>query len=153
MLSPLIHSQSSLKMTSRVSPHMLVLATALMLIINHAMGDSAEEKQKCAAQLTGIATCLPYLGGNAKTPTTDCCGGLVQAIKDNKKCICLIIKDRDDPDLGLKIGITLALGLPSLCEAPDNFSQCPGKFCQPHFLVWIISFSSKNARVCHERRF
>lgn len=103
MLSPLIHSQSSLKMTSRVSPHMLVLATALMLIINHAMGDSAEEKQKCAAQLTGIATCLPYLGGNAKTPTTDCCGGLVQAIKDNKKCICLIIKDRDDPDLGLSL--------------------------------------------------
>ncbi|KAK7315040.1 hypothetical protein VNO77_33572 [Canavalia gladiata] len=112
-------------MDSRASlPHMLVLTITLMLI-NHAMGDSAQEKQKCAEQLTGVATCLPYLGGDAKAPTPDCCSGLIQAFKNNKKCICVILKDRDDPDLGLKINITIALGLPSLCKAPDNLSQCP----------------------------
>ncbi|TKY45180.1 YLS3 protein [Spatholobus suberectus] len=112
-------------MYSRASlPHVLVLAIALALI-NHAMGDSAQEKQKCAEQLTGVATCLPYLGGDAKAPTADCCSGLTQAIKTNKKCICVILKDRDDPDLGLKINITIAVGLPSLCKAPDNLSQCP----------------------------
>ncbi|XP_061339882.1 non-specific lipid transfer protein GPI-anchored 14-like [Gastrolobium bilobum] len=117
MASRALYPRASLK-------HMLVLAIALMLI-NHAMGDSAQEKQKCAEQLTNIATCLPYVGGNAKAPTPDCCSGLIQAMNNNKKCICIIIKDRDDPDLGLKINFTLALGLPSLCKAPDNLSQCP----------------------------
>ncbi|GAU19873.1 hypothetical protein TSUD_170990 [Trifolium subterraneum] len=106
-------------------PHILVLGTSLMLIINYAMGESAQEKQKCAEQLTNVATCLPYLGGSAKAPTSDCCSGLIQAFKNNKKCICIIVKDRDDPDLGLKINITLTLGLPSLCKASDNLSQCP----------------------------
>ncbi|KAK7380309.1 hypothetical protein VNO78_32817 [Psophocarpus tetragonolobus] len=113
-------------MYSRTSslPHMPVLAVTLVLII-HAMGDSAQEKQKCAESLTGIATCLPYVGGDAKAPTADCCSGLTEAMKTNKKCVCVILKDRDDPDLGLKINITIALGLPSLCKAPDNLSQCP----------------------------
>jgi len=113
-------------MYSRATPpHMLVLAITLVLIM-HAMGDSAQEKQKCAESLTGVATCLPYLGGEAKSPTEDCCSGLTQAMTSNKKCICVILKDRDDPDLGLKINITIAVGLPSLCKTPDNLSQCPG---------------------------
>ncbi|ESW24270.1 hypothetical protein PHAVU_004G115800 [Phaseolus vulgaris] len=112
-------------MYSRATPpHMLVLAITLVLIM-HAMGDSAQEKQKCAESLTGVATCLPYLGGEAKSPTEDCCSGLTQAMTSNKKCICVILKDRDDPDLGLKINITIAVGLPSLCKTPDNLSQCP----------------------------
>ncbi|RZB61685.1 Protein YLS3 isoform B [Glycine soja] len=88
------------------------------------MGDSAQDKQRCAESLTGVATCLPYLGGDTKAPTADCCSGLTQAMKTNKKCVCLILKDRDDPDLGLKINMTIAVGLPSLCKTPDNLSQC-----------------------------
>ncbi|KAL4345243.1 hypothetical protein AHAS_Ahas11G0258900 [Arachis hypogaea] len=60
--------------------------------IHNAVGDTAQEKQKCAEQLTGLATCLTYVG------------------------------DRDDPDLGLKVNLTLALALFSLCKAPDNLS-------------------------------
>jgi len=126
-LSPL-HSfiHQHWKMYSRATPpHMLVLAITLVLVM-HAMGDSAQDKQKCAESLTGVATCLPYLGGEAKSPTADCCSGLTQAMKSNKKCICVILKNRDDPDLGLKINITIAVGLPSLCKTPDNLSQCPG---------------------------
>jgi hypothetical protein len=103
-----------------------MLATSLaMLICHNAMGQSAQEKQKCVEQLTNMATCLPYVGGSAKAPTLDCCSGLIESIKTNKKCICFVVKDRDDPELGMKINLTLALGLPSLCKAPDNFSQCP----------------------------
>ncbi|XP_014624275.1 non-specific lipid transfer protein GPI-anchored 14 [Glycine max] len=90
------------------------------------MGDSAQDKQRCAESLTGVATCLPYLGADAKAPTADCCSGLTQAMKANKKCVCLILKDRDDPDLGLNINMTIAVGLPSLCKTPDNLSQCSG---------------------------
>ncbi|XP_047159692.1 non-specific lipid transfer protein GPI-anchored 14-like [Vigna umbellata] len=114
-------------MYSRAAPpHMLVLAITLVLVM-HAKGESAQEKQKCAESLTGVATCLPYLGGEGRAPTADCCSGLTQALKSNKKCICVILKDRDDPDLGLKINITIAVGLPSLCKTPDNLSQCPAR--------------------------
>uniref|UniRef100_A0A0R0EDQ0 Bifunctional inhibitor/plant lipid transfer protein/seed storage helical domain-containing protein n=1 Tax=Glycine max TaxID=3847 RepID=A0A0R0EDQ0_SOYBN len=102
-------------------PHLLVLAITLVLV-SHAMGDSAQDKQRCAEFLTGVTTCLPYLGGDTKAPTADCCSGLTQAMKTNKKCVCVILKDRDDPDLGLKINMTIAAGLPSLCKTPDNFS-------------------------------
>ncbi|XP_040869656.1 non-specific lipid transfer protein GPI-anchored 14 [Glycine max] len=104
-------------------PHLLVLAITLVLV-SHAMGDSAQDKQRCAESLTGVTTCLPYLGGDTKAPTADCSSGLTQAMKTNKKCVCVILKDRDDPDLGLKINMTIAAGLPSLCKTPDNFSQC-----------------------------
>ncbi|KOM54866.1 hypothetical protein LR48_Vigan10g075800 [Vigna angularis] len=114
-------------MYSRAAPPLrLVLAITLVLVM-HAMGESAQEKQKCAESLTGMATCLPYLGGEAKAPTADCCSGLTQGLKSNKKCLCVILKDRDDPDLGLKINTTIAVGLPSLCKAPDNISQCPAR--------------------------
>ncbi|KEH41088.1 hypothetical protein MTR_1g041595 [Medicago truncatula] len=34
------------------------------------------------------------------------------------------IKDRDPSDLDLKINIAGAFGVPSLCKATDDFSQC-----------------------------
>jgi len=115
-------------MYSRATPPQMLVSAITLVLVMHAMGDSAQEKQKCAESLTGVTTCLPYLGGEAKTPTEDCCSGLTQAMKSNKKCICIILKDRDDPDLGLKINITIAVGLPSICKTPDNFSRCPGMF-------------------------
>ena len=104
-----------------------LLVLALMLTNHTKAADSPEEKQKCIEQLNGMTSCLPYLGGGAKAPTPECCDGLEQAIKNNnKRCICVIIKDLNDPDLGLKVNLTVFLGLPSICKAPDNFSQCPG---------------------------
>ncbi|OMO94144.1 Plant lipid transfer protein/Par allergen [Corchorus olitorius] len=91
------------------------------------MADSAQDKDKeeCTQQLVGLATCLPYVSGDAKAPTPDCCSGLKQVLKNNKKCLCVIIKDRNDPDLGLNINVTLALSLPTVCNAPANVSKCP----------------------------
>ncbi|KAL6129855.1 hypothetical protein ACLB2K_068237 [Fragaria x ananassa] len=80
---------------------------------------------ECAQQLVGMATCLPYVGGEAMAPTPDCCSGLKQVLNNNKKCLCVIIQDRNDPDLGLQINVTLALGLPSVCHAAANVSKCP----------------------------
>ncbi|KAI4332905.1 hypothetical protein L6164_017776 [Bauhinia variegata] len=101
---------------------MLVLASFLVSV---AMSDSSKDKEECAQQLAGLATCLTYVGGQAKSPTPDCCSGLKQVLKNNKKCLCVIIKDRNDPDLGLQINATLALSLPSVCDAPANVSKCP----------------------------
>ncbi|KAJ8565680.1 hypothetical protein K7X08_008256 [Anisodus acutangulus] len=51
--------------------------------------------------------------------------GLKQVLKANEKCLCLLIKDRNDPDLGLQLNVTLALTLPTVCQAPANISECP----------------------------
>ncbi|KAL6129832.1 hypothetical protein ACLB2K_073181 [Fragaria x ananassa] len=80
---------------------------------------------ECAQQLVGMATCLPYVGGEAMAPTRDCCSGLKQVLNNKKKCLCVIIQDHNDPDLGLQINVTLALGLPSVWHAAANVSKCP----------------------------
>ncbi|XP_044489490.1 non-specific lipid transfer protein GPI-anchored 13-like [Mangifera indica] len=95
------------------------------MVISCAMADKAKDREECTNELVGLATCLPYVGGQAKSPTPDCCSGLKQVLKDDKKCLCVIIRDRDDPELGLNINVTLALGLPSVCHASANVSQCP----------------------------
>ncbi|KAK4591640.1 hypothetical protein RGQ29_016180 [Quercus rubra] len=94
-------------------------------MVSYTMADAAKDREECAQKLVGLATCLPYVGGQAMVPTQDCCTGLKQVLKDNKKCLCVIIRDRNDPELGLHINVTRALGLPSVCHAPTNVSQCP----------------------------
>ena len=81
--SPLIHS-SQLNMTkfqypgvNRLAYMLLLVLTISLMSISHAMGDSALEKQKCVEQLTSIAACLQYVGGDAKAPTPGCCSGLI----------------------------------------------------------------------------
>ncbi|KAH7570721.1 hypothetical protein JRO89_XS05G0166700 [Xanthoceras sorbifolium] len=101
--------------------HYLVLVS--MLIISSAMGDKAKDREECTDQLVGLSTCLPYVGGEAKAPTPDCCSGLKQVLNKDKKCLCVIVRDRNDPELGLNINVTLALGLPSVCHQPANVSQ------------------------------
>ncbi|GAU47511.1 hypothetical protein TSUD_367720 [Trifolium subterraneum] len=92
--------------------HFLLLAS---MIVGIGMADSSKDKDECTAQLTGLASCLPYVEGQGKSPAPDCCSGLKTLLKTNKKCLCLIIKDRNDPDLGgIVINVTLALDLPTV---------------------------------------
>ena len=93
-----------------------------MEMVSYTMVDAAKDTEECAQQLVGPATCLPYVGGQAKAPTPECCTGLKQVLKDNKKCLCVIIRDRNDPELGLQINVTLALDQPSVCHAPAKVS-------------------------------
>ncbi|KAK6163752.1 hypothetical protein DH2020_000616 [Rehmannia glutinosa] len=97
----------------------------VMLFSNLATCDIDKDKEKCANDLVGLATCLPYVSGESKSPPIDCCTGLKTVLQKSPQCICLLVKDRNDPSLGLKINATLALGLPSHCHAPANISDCP----------------------------
>ncbi|KAF6151886.1 hypothetical protein GIB67_010460 [Kingdonia uniflora] len=101
---------------------MVLMVMVLSLISS---SDLAKDIDECSPQLVGLTTCLPYVGGKSKAPTPDCCTGLKQAIGKEMKCLCVLVKDRDDPELGLQINATLALGLPSVCKAFANVSQCP----------------------------
>ncbi|KAJ8760020.1 hypothetical protein K2173_010876 [Erythroxylum novogranatense] len=105
----------------------LNLATRCILVLvllSMASSDVQQDRAECTEQLVSLSTCLPFVGGQSKAPTLDCCSGLKQVLGKSKKCLCILIRDRDDPSLGLKINGTLAAGLPNTCHAPANVSEC-----------------------------
>jgi hypothetical protein len=103
---------------------MVVVAAALAVT---AMGDFAADREECANQLMGLATCLTFVQATAtaRAPTPDCCAGLKQVVSASKKCMCVLVKDRDEPALGFKINVTRAMDLPALCNYAATFSDCP----------------------------
>nr|AFK48341.1 unknown [Lotus japonicus] len=96
----------------------------LLFLVGFGSSDLAADIQDCGDKLVGLAGCRPYVGGDAKVPSIDCCSGLKVVLEQSKKCLCILIKDRDDPDLGFKMNATLAVHLPSACHAPANITQC-----------------------------
>ncbi|XP_010544520.1 PREDICTED: protein YLS3-like [Tarenaya hassleriana] len=111
-------------MHSRTHP-LILLVIIMSVFLVGSSGDKAQDKEECTQELVGLATCLTYVQGQAKAPTPDCCSGLRQVLKTNKKCLCELIRDRNDPDLGLQINVSLALGLPSVCHAAADVTKCP----------------------------
>jgi len=114
--------------TASAIPCILVL----LMLVGTARSDFQQDRTECADQLVGLATCLPYVGGDAKAPTIDCCSGLKQVLDKSVKCLCVLIKDRDNPDLGIKFNVSLVAKLPSLCHAPVNVTNCIGKSTRTH---------------------
>ncbi|KAH7653190.1 Plant non-specific lipid-transfer protein/Par allergen protein [Dioscorea alata] len=98
---------------------------SIFLLMNLTSSDFAGDQAECGDQLVGLAGCLPYVQGDAKSPTPDCCTGLKSVLSKSPKCLCVLIKDHDDPQLGLKINVTLAVSLPFTCGAHANVSECP----------------------------
>lgn len=116
-------------LSSRWSFLVLVVAAGAMATMAErvrAKDEAATDQSECADQFAGLATCLEYVQGNAKAPTPDCCTGLKQVLRTNKTCLCVVVRDRNDPKLGLNINASLALALPSACKVSANVSRCPG---------------------------
>lgn len=120
------------------SKHMTVALTILVLIqfVGFGSADIEKDMDQCENQLTALGPCLSYVQGGAKTPTLDCCAGLKQVLQKSKVCLCILIKDRDNPKLGLKLNATLAMGLPGRCNAPSNVNECPCKYY--YFRIFIV---------------
>ncbi|BAF21039.1 non-specific lipid transfer protein GPI-anchored 14 [Oryza sativa Japonica Group] len=108
---------------------LVVAAAAMAMAMSAVRGDFAADRAECADKLMALSTCLTFVqdgaSGGAAAPTPDCCSGLKAVLAASRKCLCVLIKDRDDPNLGLKINVTKALSLPQLCNAPANISDCP----------------------------
>ncbi|KAL5218292.1 hypothetical protein ABZP36_018976 [Zizania latifolia] len=111
-------------MAAAVAVMEVVVLAAMVVAV--ARGDVSADRTECADQLMGLAPCLQYVQGQAPAPAPDCCGGLRQVLGKSPKCLCVLVKDKDDPNLGIKINATLALALPSACGATHaNVSHCP----------------------------
>ncbi|XP_021282898.1 protein YLS3 isoform X2 [Herrania umbratica] len=96
-----------------------------LILLSCVSSDLAEDKKECSNQLVAVSTCIPFIGGKTKVPDPTCCTNLRKILNQTKKCLCLLVADRNDPDLGFKVNATLALILPSICHAPSNASECP----------------------------
>lgn len=102
---------------------LLVMLLAAVVCVR---ADMSADRSECAEQLVGLAPCLQYVQGQARSPAPDCCGGLRQVLGKSPKCLCVLVKDKDDPNLGININASLALALPSACGATKaNVSHCP----------------------------
>ncbi|XP_020694220.1 protein YLS3 [Dendrobium catenatum] len=104
---------------------MALLPLLLLMLAGFATSDIAKDREECANTLAGLATCLTYVQGSSAAPTPDCCTGLKGVLAQSPKCLCVLIRDRDDPSLGIKINLTRALTLPDTCKAKANISHCP----------------------------
>ena len=105
--------------------YFLVIAAVVAMAVAGVGGDFAADRAECSDKLVSLATCLTFVQGQSPAPTPDCCAGLKTVLQTGRKCLCVLVKDRDDPNLGLKINVTRALGLPAACSAPSNISDCP----------------------------
>ncbi|KAJ3670178.1 hypothetical protein LUZ60_010502 [Juncus effusus] len=98
---------------------------ALMCMASLASSDFAADRAECTNQLMGLATCITYVQGTAKAPTPDCCTGFDKVVGKGLKCLCILVQDRNEPQLGIKFNVSLALELPKKCDVPANVSDCP----------------------------
>lgn len=105
----------------------LVVLLFFFLWVGPASSDLNQDKAECTDKLLALGNCLPFVSGEAKAPTMDCCTGIKEVVSKSKRCLCILVKDHDDPNLGLNINVTLALQLPKDCKAPTNISECVGK--------------------------
>lgn len=105
----------------------LAVAALLCCLAGTARGDFEADQKECADTLTGLLTCLEYVEGTSKAPPPDCCSGLNQIVTKNLRCLCILIKDRNDPQMPFKVNATRARSLPGACKNPIDIFQCIGK--------------------------
>jgi hypothetical protein len=121
----------------RVLTRLVVVALAMAGAVAVARGDFAADRAECADKLMGLATCLTYVQATATapSPTPDCCAGLKTVVTASKKCLCVLVKDRDDPALGFQINVTRAMDLPDNCKFTATFSDCPSTYLLPSTVI------------------
>ncbi|KAJ0966262.1 hypothetical protein J5N97_027400 [Dioscorea zingiberensis] len=107
---------------------LLLLLILLGLMTRSCLSDFASDRAECADKLIGLSGCLSYVGGSGgggTLPTPECCSGFKQVVSMSLKCVCVLVKDRNEPQLGFKIDVQRALSLPTKCNSPANVSDCP----------------------------
>ncbi|XP_054820574.1 non-specific lipid transfer protein GPI-anchored 6-like isoform X2 [Prosopis cineraria] len=114
----------SSRTTTTIDLGLVLCLLVLVLLAGFGGSDLAQDRAECTDKLVSLTSCLSYVNGEAKAPTLDCCNGFKDVVERSNKCICILLKDRDDPNLGIKINATLAVKLPSICHAPTNITDC-----------------------------
>ncbi|KAL9443472.1 hypothetical protein AB3S75_016768 [Citrus x aurantiifolia] len=104
---------------------MIIFCIVMASLAMASMATIEEDEQECAEQLTNLASCIPFVSGTAKKPTSECCQDTQKLKASKPKCLCVLIKESTDPSMGLPINTTLALQMPAACNIDASVSSCP----------------------------
>ncbi|XP_023639167.1 protein YLS3 isoform X2 [Capsella rubella] len=109
------------------NPQMLALCITVAVMFLGVRSDLKQDLKGCQDAMSDLYSCLPFVTNKAKAPDSTCCSTLKVNIDkgQTKKCLCTLVKDRDDPGLGFKVDANRAMSLPSACHVPANISKCP----------------------------
>ncbi|XP_010504811.1 PREDICTED: protein YLS3-like [Camelina sativa] len=109
------------------NPQMLALCITVAVMFLGVRSDLNQDIKGCQDAMSDLYSCLPYVSNKAKAPDSTCCSKLKVNIDkgQTKRCLCTLVKDRDDPGLGFKVDANRAMSLPSACHVPANISKCP----------------------------
>ena len=81
----------------------------------------------CTNVLIGMSSCLNYVTGSSKTPTSSCCSSLANVVQSQPQCLCSALDGSALAGLGIRIDKTAALALPGACNVKTPpVSQCNG---------------------------
>ncbi|KAJ0255507.1 Non-specific lipid transfer protein GPI-anchored 22 [Hirschfeldia incana] len=107
--------------------HMLALFITVAVLFLGVRSDLNQDIKGCQDSMSDLYSCLPFVTSKAKDPDSTCCTTLKEKIDkgQTKRCLCTLVKDRDDPSLGFKVDANRAMSLPSTCHVFANISQCP----------------------------
>ena len=56
-----------------------------------------EDTKQCQDQLIGLSPCQKFVSGDSKSPSPSCCSELRKDYNKTKRCLCVIVKDRNEP--------------------------------------------------------
>ncbi|ESQ44228.1 hypothetical protein EUTSA_v10006273mg [Eutrema salsugineum] len=106
---------------------MLALCITVAIMFLGVRSELNQDIKGCQDSLSDLYSCLPFVTSKAKAPDSTCCTTLKEILDkgQTKRCLCTLVKDRDDPGLGFKVEANRAMSLPSTCHVPTNISQCP----------------------------
>ncbi|CAI9090008.1 OLC1v1024683C1 [Oldenlandia corymbosa var. corymbosa] len=103
----------------------MAILVSVMMIASKGGSDLAEDKKECQDQIIDLSSCLPFLSEESKFPSPICCIHLAEKYdKEKRRCLCMAVRDRNEPGFGFKVNATLALALPFICHIQANVTQC-----------------------------
>ncbi|XP_009791428.1 non-specific lipid transfer protein GPI-anchored 5-like [Nicotiana tabacum] len=97
-------------MGSRGMKICMALAAIVSIISTGAMAQSS-----CMNAFFSMYSCLSYVTGSSKTPSSSCCSALSGVLQSQPRCLCTIANGGGS-SLGVQINQTLALALPGACK-------------------------------------
>ncbi|GJY48482.1 non-specific lipid-transfer protein-like protein [Tanacetum coccineum] len=81
----------------------------------------------CTNVLIGMSSCLNYVTGSSKTPTSSCCSSLANVVQSQPQCLCSALDGSALAGLGISIDKAAALALPGACNVKTPpVSRCNG---------------------------
>ncbi|KAL3533965.1 hypothetical protein ACH5RR_007486 [Cinchona calisaya] len=112
------------KFSARVFSLWLIILMMMVGCVILVRCDFAQDKKECQDQLIGLSPCISFISEEEKSPSPVCCLKLGINFEQKRKCMCMLVRDRNDPGVGFKINATLALSLPFICHIPSNETEC-----------------------------